>query len=533
LSKNTNSKEHFKQSIKFFISVNPAIALSIIAIIGLIIRIFYFPYDIPIVLDGLLYFWYANDLTILKEFPTGFTFPNNGWPTFLSLFFSFLNSNNFLDYMNMQRAVAVVISVVTIIPVYLLCRKFFAKSLAVLGSALFILDPRIIINSLLGITEPLFILLGTTSILFSLSDNRKLVYTSFGIAALFSLVRYEGLLLIIPLSILFFIRFKKERRIILGYLPALFIFVLVLLPMAYIRIETTGDDGLISHLIAGERYLERTVSADNNLNNKQTIFDFFGNGIINLVKYLGWVSFPIFFIFLPYGIFKILGNRNDEKIMIILLSIFFLLPSFYASAREFQETRYLYIMFPIFSILSLYTIERINVKFNKPTLIFVLVICGVLVSSVAWIEYKGMDVEHEREAFLLAYEVNERTFGINEYYPESTYLDITRIDNSEFPILRNSIGERLQFIPSEDINSIEAYIQYGKDKGLTHLVVDGLFESQPYRSSFFNELFFHESDFPYLIKEFDSHDHGFKYHIKIFKIDYENFDFYMNASTGK
>ncbi len=533
MSKNTNSKEHFKQSIKFFTSVNPVIALSIIAIIGLIIRIFYFPYDIPIVLDGIGYFWYANDLTILKEFPTGHTFPNNGWPTFLSLFFSFLNSNNFLDYMNMQRAVAVAISVVTIIPVYLLCRKFFDNSLAVLGSALFILDPRIIINSLLGITEPLFILLGTTSILFSLSDNRKLVYTSFGTAALFSLVRYEGLLLIIPLSILFFIRFKKERRIILGYLPALFIFVIVLLPMVYIRIETTGDDGLISHLIAGGKYVEGTIPESNNFQNKQTIFDFFGSGIINLVKYLGWVSFPIFFIFLPYGIFKILGNRNDKKIMIILLSVFFLLPAFYAYGREFQETRYLYIMFPIFSILSLYTIERINKKFNKPTLIFVLVICGVLVTSVAWMEYKGMDVEHEREAFLLAFEVNERTFGINEYYPESTYLDITRIDNSEFPILRNSIGEKLQFIPSEDINSIEEYIQYGKDKGLTHLVVDGLFESQPYRSSFFNELFFHEDDFPYLIKEFDSHDHDFKYHIKIFKIDYENFDFYMNASTGK
>jgi len=168
--------------------IGTVIALSIIAIIGLIIRIFYFPYDVPIVLDGIGYFWYANDLTILKEFPVDYKFPNNGWPFFLSFFFSFLNSNNFLDYMNMQRAVAVAISVVTIIPVYLLCRKFFAKSLAVLGSALFILDPRIIINSLLGITEPLFILLGTTSILFSLSDNRKLVYTSFGIAALFSLL---------------------------------------------------------------------------------------------------------------------------------------------------------------------------------------------------------------------------------------------------------------------------------------------------------------------------------------------------------
>ena len=520
MSKNTNSKEHFKQSIKFFIFVNPVIALSIIAIIGLIIRIFYFPYDIPIVLDGLGYFWYANDLTILKEFPTGHAFPNNGWPTFLSFFFSFLNSNNFLDYMNMQRAVAVAISVVTIIPVYLLCRKFFAKSLAVLGSALFILDPRIIINSLLGITEPLFILLGTTSILFSLSDNRKLVYTSFGIAALFSLIRYEGLLLIIPLSILFFIRFKKERRIILRYLLALFIFVIVLLPMAYIRIETTGDDGLISHLIAGERYLERTVSADNNLNNKQTIFDFFGNGIINLVKYLGWVSLPIFFIFLPYGIFKILRNRNDKKMMIILLSIFFLLPAFYAYGREIQETRYLYIMFPIFSILSLYTIERINEKFNKPTLIFVLVICGVLMASIMWIEYYGMDIEREEEEFKIATEVVKRTNIINDFYPEAAYIRAAEIANlKEFPVLRSSISDRFELISTEEFNSIDEYFNFGKDRNLEYIVID----NNPNRPQFMKDIFLNEEKYDFLIKEFDSKDQGFNYHVKIFRFENSTF----------
>jgi len=520
LSKNTNSKEHFKQSIKFFIFVNPVIVLSIIAIIGLIIRIFYFPYDIPIVKDGLQYFWYANDLTVLKEFPTDYTFSNNGWPTFLSFFFSFLNSNNFLDYMNMQRAVAVTISVVTIVPVYLLCRKFFAKSLAVLGSALFILDPRIITNSLLGITESLFILLGTTSILFSLSGNRKLVYTSFGIAALFSLIRYEGLLLIIPLSILFFIRFKKERRIILRYLLALFIFVLVLLPMAYIRIETTGEDGLTSEIIAGERYVI-TFSEHGEETKGQTIFDFFGNGIINLAKYLGWVSIPIFFIFLPYGIFKILGNRNDKKTMIILSSIFLLVPAFYAYGREFQETRYLYIMLPIFSILSLYTIERINEKFNKPTLIFVLVICGVLITSIMWIEYYGMDIEREEEEFKIATEIVKRTNMINSLHTEDRYIRAAEIANlKEFPVIRSSISDRFEFISTDEFNSIGEYFNFGKERNLEYIVID----NSPNQPQFMKDIFLNEEKYDFLIKEFDSKDQGFNYYVKIFRMDYEKFD---------
>ena len=60
------------------------IGLTGIFFLGILIRILYFPYDIPIVLDGLTYFWYANDIAILNTFPVGYNFPNNGWPIFLS-----------------------------------------------------------------------------------------------------------------------------------------------------------------------------------------------------------------------------------------------------------------------------------------------------------------------------------------------------------------------------------------------------------------------------------------------------------------
>ena len=63
------------------------LAFSAIIMIAVFIRIYYFPYGIPITMDGLVYFKYAIDVSVLGHLPqTSLT--NNGWPTFLSFFFS-------------------------------------------------------------------------------------------------------------------------------------------------------------------------------------------------------------------------------------------------------------------------------------------------------------------------------------------------------------------------------------------------------------------------------------------------------------
>ena len=101
-------------------SRNAVICLGIIGLAGFLIRFFYFPEGIPITLDGALYFWYANDLSVGGTFPYNYEIPNNGWPTFLSIFFHSFNSENFLDYMELQRYVTILISVTTIIPIFIL-----------------------------------------------------------------------------------------------------------------------------------------------------------------------------------------------------------------------------------------------------------------------------------------------------------------------------------------------------------------------------------------------------------------------------
>ena len=84
---------------------------------------------------------------------------NPGWPLFASPFMSILDSNNFIDYSNLMRALSLGISVFTIFPMYKLVRKFFNEKYSVVGAALFAFEPHLNYISAQGLSEPLFILL--------------------------------------------------------------------------------------------------------------------------------------------------------------------------------------------------------------------------------------------------------------------------------------------------------------------------------------------------------------------------------------
>ena len=515
---NSNNSLNFANSLSC-ITENPLLLLVILGVSGFLIRLYYFPFGLPITLDGQSYFWYAIDMSILGTFPTYYTFPNNGWPSFLSIFFYVLPSENIQDYMDLQRWLTVTISVFTIIPVYLLCTRFFEKKYAIIGAAFFVFEPRMIQYSLLGLTETPFILLGATALFLFLSKHDKAIYTSFAVLGLFALVRYEGLLLVLPLSVLYFVRFKLKKNIILKYLFAITIFLLILLPMAYLRIETTGQDGLVSHVTAGPKYYQYSAQQSDNYQDK--ILNFIFTGFTNLVKYLGWVSIPVFIFFLPFGIFMIFKNIDHKKTMIILAAVFLLIPAFYAYSRNIQDTKYLYVLYPIFCVLSLYTVKTIEIKFKKRNIFLILIIIGVIFGSLIFLSFKSIDYEREREVLSLAHIINAETSIINSYYPEVQYLIHTKYANLEkFPVLSSTIPERGKIIRDENFDSVEKYILFGENKGLTHLVLDGSNARPPV----LNDIFYNEEKYPYLIKIYDSLEHGYKYHMKIFEIDYQLFE---------
>ena len=124
-------------------------------------------------------------------------------------------------------------------------------------------------------------------------------------------------------------------------------------------------------------------------------------------------------------------------------------------------------------------------------------------------------VTFENEAFEITKIVLEKANGINEsthhiskYAPTAeSFLEDNIIPQKDFFVL-----QRLSPFSSEDLSE---YLLNSKESGLTHLVIDESTEPD-----FLKEIFFNENKYEFLTKEFDSAELNFKYHVKIFKIDY-------------
>jgi len=516
-------------------SRNSLICLGIIVFAAFIIRFFYFPDGIPITLDGGGIFWYANDLSVSGDFPVDANIVNNGWPTFLSIFFSFFNSDNILHYMDLQRYLTVIISVITIIPVFVLCRKFCGSGLSLLGSIFFVFQPRIIENSLLGITEPLFILLVLSCLILFLQNNWKLKYLSFAFLALACLVRYESIVLILPLSFLFLIQNRKDKTVIPRFLLAISIFLLVLAPMLFVRMDTLGYDGVFSHSTYA---VEVYASGEQAIRNEAAF---------SLIKSTALSIFPIFFIFLPLGIFGFFRNRNFDKYVVLSFLVFLSLPILYAAIREISEPRYFLTLFPILSLFSIYTVKEIIRKFDKTKLVLIVSGIVVLSLSIAYLDYTKIDHQHELDAYHIALEVHKKTSVINKYAPEDKYAhgkDDLFWGLGTFPVLQSETERKVKSIKIFDYAkclkekefdkgsaylsgcmkyeyaSMNEFIDSGKNEGLTHIVAD----KNPNRPEFLKDVFENEEKFPYLTKIYDSSEHGYEYHLKIFQINYEKFE---------
>ena len=93
MSTKLNIVNTFENSTK-----KPIVFLLLIGLAGLFLRLVYFPYDVPLFGDSTTFFWYAIDMSILNQLPPGHIIVNTGWPSFLSIIFQLMDSNNFIDY---------------------------------------------------------------------------------------------------------------------------------------------------------------------------------------------------------------------------------------------------------------------------------------------------------------------------------------------------------------------------------------------------------------------------------------------------
>jgi len=484
-----------------------------------------------------------------------------GWSIFISPFFHMTDSNNFLDYVNIARGLGLSISIITIIPMYALSRKFFDAKYSLCAVGLFAFEPHLNHVSGLGMTEPLYILAIILSLYFILNKNSNYSYLSFLTIGLLWWVRWNGIVMLLIASIIFFTNFKKTPKLFLKYFACLAICLIVVSPMLIERNGQFGSPLFFSqneHMFTGEY---ATIMAENMMGVEYSAFDYvddhgFGKfiekfvflGIYNLLFTLFKMSLPYLIFFLPFGILFSLRSFDQEKKYIrsnwilILIS----LGAFIFYFAIMPEKRLIYHVYPFLIILAAISLQRL-VEYGLPTFSFnekqkkiclVGIMCTVLLlSSLYTLRYEVPDPILSNEEILFAETLENKFDGkiLDAGYTLKGlyYVHVMDPDGvfKNYKITQNSGAYYMFEFNSENVNlmptmlyakSLEDFIEVSYEYELNYISINkkDVILFYPY----LDEIYENEDKFPYLTKVFDTENEGFeKLKVKVFEIDYKKF----------
>jgi len=528
-------------------------SLGIIIILGLAVRFYYFPSDIPIGTDGFFSFIYAAKTVFEGSLPIGYTTTNTGWSYFLSSFFIFSDTTEPLHLMHIQRTLSIVLSTITIIPAFFIFRNFVSVRWSLFGSFLLVVEPRLLLISLEGINFSLFFFLFVLIIALFLNKKNISFYFGFACIALATLVRYEGLLLIIPAVFMYLLK-SNDKKSILNLLCMIFVLTIILVPIVTMQMEATknicynydsdticGEVGIIQNIISGPLFfyiygiLETPLSDPESpafdklegLDRTSGKFMFDSIALMtisSLGKFLGLSIIPYFVFFIIFSLVLRIRTRKFlkfdwDKKMILLITSIMLLPAIYAYVREIDEVRYVLIIIPLVCILSISWTKSISEKISKNWSVIIVLIVLVLISSIIFIEFDKRDLIHDRESLLISQEIIGLTDKTNTFNQDG-YVK-TAVLIRDWPNLpeTNEIGKikhEFDKFPIGKYDSIKKFILDFRESGLEYLVVDK-------DNKIFDELREDPKKYSYLIKRFDSNDLNFKNHFLIYEIDYNLF----------
>ena len=532
---------------------------------GIILRLYYTPYDLPIVTDGFYSFVYATETIFQNGLPIGYTTTSTGWSNFLSLIFAFSDTSEPIQLMQIQRTTSIIISTITAIPIFFILKKFVRSDIALYGSLLFVIEPRLLLISVDGINFSLYMFLFVSSIALFLNKNNVGFFLSFVSIALATLVRFEGLLLIIPLSIMYFMKIR-DKKSILKFLGMFFIFIMIISSVGNLRIEATdgicveyihgvrcGDDGFSQDILGGFEFIYRYILVgeyhreflddssnetdrkvyltfrefqnENDEPTKPVIMEAINESLSRFGFFLGLSIIPFFIFFIFFNIVtrvkdgKIFHYSFNSKIIFIFSGIM-LLPALFAYMRGIDEVRYVLILIPLFCLISISFNQSLSLKiFSNRKILFSLIIIP-LILSITFIEYNKRDYNYEMEAFKISQEIVSRTDITNNFH-KSGYVKTASLiqDWPELPEpnpTNGKIKHEFTKIPTNNVNSLESLIENSRNKKLEYLIIDN-------QSKLFDDFNYNEKEFFYL-ERLNSESLEQIKNYEIFKINYNKFD---------
>ena len=534
------------------------ISLSLIIILGLSIRFVYYPFGVPIVIDSFYDFVYASKTVFDNGLPIGYSVTNTGWANFLSFLFLFFDKTNPSQLMDVQRTASIIISTITALPIFFILRRFVGYKWALIGSLLLVVEPRLLLISLEGINYSLFFFLFVLTITFFLKKTSFSLFLSFVCLAFCAIVRYEGLLLVIPMSITYFIKFR-DKKSILRFLGMVAIMVIIILPIGILRMQATddrcieyifgtvcGQDGITNNILSGPVWFysiivlneQLTESHMSNIDDPSikfhkeayddkeglNIFKVINESFSRLAKFLGLALIPYFGFFIVFNVISRIKNwkgfgLNFDSILILSCTGIMLLPALYAYTRGIDEIRYVLVVLPLLCIVSLSWNKSVSEKILKNRSIIVILIVLILISSITFIEFNKRDSIHDRESFLISQKIVELTSVTNTFH-QSGYVK-TAVLISDWPILPETsdsgkIVHNFQKIPTKNHHDLAEFISDSKKYGLKYLVIDK-------DNELFNDLRKNPAGHPYLNKIFDSNNFDFENKFMIYEINYKLF----------
>ena len=483
---------------------------------------------------------------------------NPGWSLFLAPFLSIINSDNFLDYASIARILTVGISAITIIPMYILARRFFDEKYSLIASCLFAFEPHLNYNSGGALSEPLLILVLISSMIFILHDKTKYHYLAFIFAGFCWWIRLEAIYPIIAISVIYFLIHRCKPNSLRNFSFCV-VFLLIIISPMFIQRDIQFDDPFYvwyGTTILSDDYAELLTSPE-----EAEITDFveehgvlglmerLANGLMVLLNTLSRISFPFLFILIPFGILFSL-RLVDQKltrikanwIMIIIIISILIIPF-----AIVDERRYLLVLFPFLIILSVIPIQRVT-KYGLNTFSFnrrqksgflVIVASTILISSsvftigIAGFGFGPPNTALEFEKVKFTEHLVENFDGrilreqtVDDYL---AYVNLVSSDN-HFKSFK-SPREKDPFPDRYEPGKVVRISVYGKtmeelitNAEIKDLKFIGVLEKGSYFFPFLDNLYHNEENYPYMKKIFDSEQLSYKeFKIKVFEIDYKKF----------
>ena len=531
-----------------FSKKNIALCLISIASISIILKLYFVDFSLPLINDGQ---WYS--LQAISHINGDFEIHpkrNPGWSLFLTPFYGLINSDDFLVFSNITRIVSILLLTSSILPMYLLGRRFFSEKYSLVAAALLGFEPHLNYWSGFGYAESLYIPLIILTLYFIISIDNKLVFLSFVFAGFMWWARLEGIVMILIISCIFFLLNSRSKKLLLKYFVCIVIFVIVISPVLIQRNNQFDDPFYLyynEHLFVEDYYEEGLKESDKTASKyiedqgfAQFTSRFLAEGAFNVFEQTIRLSAPYLLILIPFGLLFSLRafDQNSSYVkanwlVLLLYGAIMIIP-----LAVITERRFLLALLPPLIIFAVIPIQRL-IEYGLSTFSFssknknislMIILCIILLLSVFFMDrYEKTDNTLENEKLLFAdFLITDLDGLIFDPATSRTfdhgYLNFSKLNNppgnfKNFQVFDDPVfgtGNRVLEMYGQSLNEI---ITNAKNLNVKYILVD-----EENNNDILDELYLEKQNYSFLDKIHDTQENGMKkLKIKVFEINFEQF----------